>query len=93
MSTLLAPTTTPLDALEFAPGCEHRNHQADPDHHQGQAEWMLTVNCANCNETTTGFICNPWRETVSDWTRFGVLFWCPKCGRANPKTTISITRI
>ena len=92
-TTTLAPTTTPIDALDFSPACEHRHHTADPQHHEGTAEWLLTISCANCHEITHGLICNTWRETVSDWTRFDVHFYCPKCRLAHHDTTLSFIRI
>ena len=82
-----------LDALDFDPQCEHRNHNGDLYHHFGEATWYQTMDCLHCHKRSTGLVCDLWRRTAAEYAHLGINFTCPLCLASNPHSTLGYLKI
>lgn len=59
-----------IEALDFsyAPPCEHRQHDAEPQRHSGSAFALIRASYPCCGRSVTLYICKRWLDFATGHT-------------------------
>lgn len=82
--------TTTIEEIPIT--CEHSRHGAD-GRHDGDAEWIQQNGPCHCDNPGTAFVCDKWRQWVSDLATVNGWLFCTGCRHIIAAQLMTYTRI